>query len=239
MGRCFGGRHLGLLLVARSEGQPDETVVVGPYADLPLDPLSDHYGLDRGTPLDRRYIKAFLAGHHEAISGSVLEVQDDTYTTTFGADRVSTSTVVDIDDANPLATLIADLCESASLPADAYDCVILTQTLHLLRRPELCVDNCYRGLRPGGTLLATAPSLSRVSPTYPDADFWRFTPAGLAELFASRWPGTFSTHAYGNLRTCIGFLIGQVVEEVPEAVLDHRDPRYPLTVAVSAHKPHA
>jgi SAM-dependent methyltransferase len=228
-----------VLLVARSEGQPYETVMVGPYADLPVDPLSDHYGLDRGTPLDRHYIEAFLAGHREAIGGSVLEVQDDTYTTTFGADRVSTSAVVDIDEANPLATLIADLCEPDSLPADAYDCIILTQTLHLIRRPDLCVGNCFRGLRPGGTLLGTAPSLSRVSPTYPDADFWRFTPSGLAELFRSQWPGTFSTHAYGNLRTCIGFLIGQVVEEVPEAVLDHRDPRYPLTVAVSAHKPHA
>jgi SAM-dependent methyltransferase len=213
--------------------------MVGPYADLPLDPLSDHYGLDRGTPLDRRYIEAFLAAHREAIRGSVLEVEGSTYTTTFGADRVSTSTVVDIDNANPLATLIADLCEPASLPADAYDCIILTQTLHLLRRPGLCIDNCYRGLRPGGTLLATAPSLSRVSPTYPDGDFWRFTPAGLAELFASRWPGTFSIQAYGNLRTCIGFLLGQVVEEIPEAVLDHSDPRYPLTAAVSAHKPHA
>lgn len=235
----MSGSTPGLLLVARSRWHLNETVMVGRYADLPLDPLSDHYGLDRRTPLDRRYIEAFLAAHREAIRGSVLEVQDDTYTTTFGADRVSTSTVVDIDDANPLARLIADLCEPASPPADAYDCVILSQTLHLLRRPELCVDNCYRGLRPGGTLLATARSLSRVSPTYPDADLWRFTPAGLAELFASRWPGTFSIQAYGNLRTCIGFLLGQVVEEVPEAVLDHSDPRYPLTVAVSAHKPHA
>src|SRR5829696_5287055 len=39
-----------------------------------------------------------------------------------------------------------------------------------VRRPGLCVANCYRGLRPGGTLLATAPSLGRVSPTYPNAD---------------------------------------------------------------------
>jgi hypothetical protein len=213
--------------------------MVSSYADLPLDPLSDHYGPDRGTPLDRRYIETFLAVHREAIRGSVLEVQDDTYTTTIGADRVSTSTVLDINEANARATLIADLCEPASLPADTYDGIILTQTLHLLRRPKLCVDNCYRGLRPGGALLATAPSLSRVSPTYPDADFWRFTPAGLAELFASRWPGPFSIQAYGNLRTCIGFLLGHVEEEIPEAVLDHRDPRYPLTVAVSAHTPRA
>jgi hypothetical protein len=52
----------------------------------------------------------------------------------------------------------------------------------------------------------------------------------------SRWPDTFSIHAFGNLRACIGFLIGQVVAEVPEIVLDHRDPRFPLTVAVKGRK---
>jgi SAM-dependent methyltransferase len=210
---------------------------VAPHADLPLEPLSDRYGFDRGTPLDRHYIEAFLVEHRDAIRGSVLEVQDDTYMTAFGADRVAMRTVVDIDPANPRATLIADLSERRSLPADAYDCIILTQTLHLIRRPEACVENCFRALRPGGTLLATAPSLSRLSPTYPNADFWRFTPAGLAELFGSHWPGTVSIRAYGNLRSCIGFLIGDVVEEVPEAVLDRSDPRYPLTVAVAAAKP--
>ncbi len=107
-----------------------------------------------------------MAEQSDVIQGSVLEVQDDAYTRAFGADRVTMSTVVDIDDANPRATLIADLSEPASLPDDAYDCIILTQTLHLIRRPERCVQNCYGGLRPGGTLLATAPSLSRVSPSH-------------------------------------------------------------------------
>jgi SAM-dependent methyltransferase len=209
---------------------------MGAFADLPLEPLSDQFGLDRGRPLDRYYIEAFLAEQHEVIRGSVLEVQDDAYTRAYGADRVSMSTVVDIEVANQRATLIADLSEPASLPADAYDCIILTQTLHLIRRPERCVENCYRGLRSGGTLLATAPSLSRVSPTHPDADFWRFTPAGIGELFASHWPDMFSVHAFGNLRTCLGFLVGQVAAEVPEAVLVHRDPRFPLTVAVTGVK---
>jgi SAM-dependent methyltransferase len=206
------------------------------FADLPLEPLSDHFGLDRGEPLDRYYIEAFLAEQREVIRGSVLEVQDDAYTKAYGADRVSMSAVVDIDVANQRATFIADLSEPASVPEDAYDCIILTQTLHLIRRPERCVENCYRGLRSGGTLLATAPSLSRVSPTYPDADFWRFTPAGIRELFERRWPDTFSVHAFGNLRICIGFLVGQVVAEVPATVLDFRDPRFPLTVAVTAGK---
>ncbi len=85
-------------------------------------------------------------------------------------------------------------------------------------------------------MLATAPAVSRVSPTYPDADYWRFTPAGMAELFATFWEGDFTVHAFGNLRTCIGFLLGEVVEERADAVFDPSDPRFPLTVAVEARK---
>lgn len=206
------------------------------FTDLPLEPLSDHHGFDRGTPVDRRYIEAFLDERRGAIRGSVLEVEDDSYTARFGSDRVSDSTVVDIDRANHRATLIIDLEQPHSLPAAAYDCIILTQTLHLLRRPGRCVDNCYRALRPAGVLLATAPSVSRLSPTYPDADYWRFTPAGIAELFARHWPGDFTAHALGNLGSCIGFLLGAAVEDLAEKVFDRHDPRFPLTVAVEAHK---
>jgi hypothetical protein len=204
--------------------------------DLPLEPLSDHYGFDRGTPLDRRYIEAFLQERRGAIRGSVLEVQDDTYTARFGADRVSESTVVDLDQTNQRATLIADLEQPDSLPAAAYDCIILTQTLHLLRRPGHCIENCCRALRRAGVLLATAPSVSRVSPTYPDTDYWRFTPAGTAELFARHWEGSYTAHALGNLRSCIGFLLGEAVEELADTDFDRHDPRFPLTVAVEAHR---
>ena len=212
------------------------SVVTEPL-DIPLEPLSDRYGFDRGTPLDRRYIEEFLNEHRNAIRGSVLEVEGDMYTRMFGAGRVATCTVVDIDSSNPRATLVADLSEADSLAPETYDCIILTQTLHLLRRPGRCLENCYGALRPAGVLLATAPSLSRVSPSYPDGDFWRFTQAGMTELVSRRWPGEFSVRAFGNLRTCVGFLIGEVVEDLPEAVLDHADSRFPLTIAVEARKP--
>lgn len=209
---------------------------MGRVPDLPLEPLSDRYGFERGTPLDRRYIEAFLHERRGGIRGSVLEVQDDSYTARFGGDRVRESTVVDVDRSNRRATLIADLEQPDSLSSATYDCIILTQTLHLLRRPGRCIENCYRALRPAGVVLATAPSLSRVSPSYPDADYWRFTPAGMAELFATHWEGDFTVHALGNLRTCIGFLLGEVVEELADADFDRHDPRFPLTVAVEAHK---
>jgi len=79
------------------------------FGDLPREPLSDHYGFDRGTPVDRRYIEGFLSARRGAIHGSVLEVQDNAYTTKFRDDQVSKSTVIDIDATNPYATLIADL----------------------------------------------------------------------------------------------------------------------------------
>lgn len=205
------------------------------FADVPIEPLSDHYGLDRGTPLDRRFIETFLDERKGLIRGSVLEVEDDAYTTRYGGDRVSERTIVDINGSNPRATLIADLEQPASLSLENYDCIILTQTLHLLRQPGRCIENCYHALRRRGVLLATAPSVSRVSPTYPDSDYWRFTPAGIAALFSRHWPGHFTVHAKGNLRSCIGFLLGEVVEEVAPAVLDD-DPRFPLNVAVEAHK---
>jgi hypothetical protein len=219
-----------------SDSRRHQTEAVTAFADLPSEPLSDHYGLDRGTPVDRRYIEAFLSKHCEAIHGSVLEVQDDSYTTKFGADRVAESVVVDIDATNPNATLIVDLQQPGSLSADAYDCIILTQTLHLLRHPGRCIENCFAALRHGGVLLATAPSVSRVSPTHPDGDLWRFTEAGIGELFGRHWPSDFSVVDFGNLRACLAFLIGEVVENLPDVILDHRDPRFPLTVAVNARR---
>lgn len=206
------------------------------FADLPREPLDDHYGFDRGTPVDRRYVEAFLKAHRDAIHGSVLEVQDNAYTMRFGGDRVSESIVVDTDATNPSATLIADLEEAGSLAPDVYDCIILTQTLHLLRRPDQCIENCFCALRSGGALLATAPSVSRVSPTYPDGDFWRFTPSGIAELFGRHWPSEFVVDGFGNLRTCVAFLMGEVVEDLPDVVLNDHDPRFPLTVAVAANR---
>jgi hypothetical protein len=62
-------------------------------------------------------------------SADVLEVRDPRYTLAYGADRVISSEVVDIDAQNPEATLVADLASPGSLPENRFDCVIVTQTL--------------------------------------------------------------------------------------------------------------
>jgi hypothetical protein len=201
---------------------------------FPMEPLSDDHGFDRGTPLDRRYIETFLARHNDSFHGSVLEVGDDRYSRRFGAP--SRMTVIDIDPVNPRATLIADLCDSASLPADAYDCIVLVETLHLLSAPALCIANCQQALVSGGSLLVTVPALKRLSPTRPESDYWRFTPAGLDLLFEQAWDGPVTIESFGNLRVCLGFLCAQVLEDFDDDVFARNDPRFPLTVAAQAHK---
>ena len=39
-------------------------------------PLSDVWGFDRGTPVDRYYIECFLEGQRRDITGRILEVAE-------------------------------------------------------------------------------------------------------------------------------------------------------------------
>ncbi|MDQ6669299.1 MAG: methyltransferase, partial [Chloroflexota bacterium] len=94
-------------------------------------PVSDEFGFDRGTPVDRYYIEQFLEQHRQDIRGHVLEVRDSRHTDRFGH-GLTQRAVLDINPANPLATIVADLADAHVMPTNSFDCFILTQTLHLI-----------------------------------------------------------------------------------------------------------
>jgi SAM-dependent methyltransferase len=198
-------------------------------------PLSDSWGSDRGTPVDRFYIEQFLDEHRADIRGRVLEVKDDAYTTRFGV-GVSAAEVLDIDETNPRATIIADLAHADTVESESFDCFVLTQTLQLIPDLPAALAHARRLLRPGGVLLATMPSISRlVGPAESDHDYWRFTPAGCRRLFAEIFGGeAVEVRWYGNVLTSIAFLTGMAVEELRRSELVERDDLYPLVVAVRA-----
>jgi len=113
----------------------------------------------------------------------VLEVQEDDFTRLAGGPRVLSSAVLDIDASNGRATLIADLRCAPELGSDQFDCVILTQTIHVIDDMAAVAREIHRALRPGGVLLATMPAASRVCLEYGErGDLWRVTPAGAAAL---------------------------------------------------------
>jgi len=204
-------------------------------------PLSPRWGRDRGTPIDRYYIERFIAAHQADVRGRVLEVREPMYTQRFGAGRVTRSDVVDRDPGNPRAAVVADLRDAAAIPSAAYDCIIVTQTLHLVDDIAAAVRECARLLKPGGTLLVTAPSVIRVDDEAGrDADFWRLTEASARTLFARAFPiDAFEVSLFGNVKVCAAFLYGISVEEMTAADLDDIDPQFPLGVAIRAVKPRA
>lgn len=200
-----------------------------------LFPLSDCYGYDRGTPAGRPYIEEFLTASQAAVRGDGAEVKDSVYLARFGAHKLSSITIIDVEPDNAAATLRADLAAPGSLPAAAFDVIILTQVLQLLTDPPAALANCARALRPGGTLLFTVPCLGRISPSGAGSDRWRWTPAGLSALLAD-WPGPAEITGHGNAATCVAAILGAAREDLPDGADLTDDPRFPLVACAAATK---
>lgn len=199
-------------------------------------PLSDHWGRERGTPVDRFYIERFLAQEREVIRGRVLEVMNGEYTERFGVD-VEHRDVLDVDPTNEAATIVADLAAADSLPSDLFDCFILTQTLQYVYDLSSAVEHAHRILRPGGTLLCSVPALSRIARLELESEYWRMTPAGCSRLFGDAFPGgDVAVRGHGNVLTAVAFLVGMAVEELSSRELREDDPFFPLVVTVRATK---
>ena len=125
-------------------------------------PVNKYFGWERGQPVDRYYIERFLGERAADIRGRVLEVGDGTYTERFGGERVTTSDVLHVDPDAPAATIIADLTSADHVRTDSFDCIILTQTLHLIFDVAAAVTTLRRILAPDGVILATVPGISQV-----------------------------------------------------------------------------
>ena len=205
-----------------------------PAALRRTNPLSQSWGFDRGTPIDRFFIERFLDAHRRDIHGEVVEIKDSSYTHRFGT-AVTRAHVLDIDPANPEATIIADLSAADAVPADRFDCFLLTQTLQFIFDVRLAIFHVHRMLRSAGVLLVTLPAVSRIDPRY--TDYWRFTPASCRQLFAEAFgPDCVTVSSVGNLLACTAFLSGVAIEEVPRRKLRSNDPLYPLLMCVRCVK---
>jgi hypothetical protein len=206
-----------------------------------LDPISRDFGLDRGKPIDRYYIEGFLARHAEDIEGRVLEIKDSGLTRRYGGGRVTVSDVLDIDEGNRRATIIADLTRAEDVPSNMFDCIICTQTLHFIYDISSAVSTLQRILKPGGTLLATFPGIGQTSCQKLDEQYsWALTTLSARQLFEEAFPATnFEVGAQGNVLAAVAFLEGLAVSELRKEELDHRDPDYELLISIRAVKPEA
>ena len=204
-----------------------------------LQPVSREYGFDRGVPIDRHYIAQFLAANAARVQGRTLEVGGNEYTRQFGGARVTRSDILNVNAGVPHTTFVADLTDGAGVPDAAFDCVILTQTLHLIFDVPAAIRTLHRVLKPGGTLLLTVPgTISQIeNGEWRAVWYWGFTKLSLERLFAGAFPDAQVEIAeYGNVLTSIAFLEGLVAEEFTADELGYRDELYPLLLGLRATK---
>jgi glycosyltransferase involved in cell wall biosynthesis len=133
-----------------------------------LTPFSADFGFDRGGAIDRFYIESFIQENQHRVGGKVLEIGDNEYTVRFGGRNVLRSDILHVDAANDRATYIGDITDVPQITTAEFDCIIFTQTLHLIYDFRSALRTCYRILKPGGCLLLTVPGISHI-----DKGEWR------------------------------------------------------------------
>jgi SAM-dependent methyltransferase len=223
----------------RNAGEDRPPVGAVNFGDLRrLTPLSRVFGFDRGTPVDRYYIEEFLARNAGRIRGRVLEVGDDSYTRRFGGERVTQRDVLHVSADNPRATVIADLADADHVPSAAFDCVILTQTLHLIYDVRAALATLHRILKPGGVLLATFPGITQIDHfDWGGTWYWAFTALSARRLFGEVFAAAnLQVETHGNVLAATAFLQGVALEELRKDELDYNDPDYQVIITVAATK---
>jgi SAM-dependent methyltransferase len=203
------------------------------------EPISRVFGFDRGVPVDRHYIEAFLGAHASAIRGRVLEIGDRTYTERFGGSAVEVSDVLHVSGDAPEATIVADLTHAPEIADGTFDCIIITQTLQFTYAMESTVSELHRILKPGGVVLCTVPGISQISRYDMDrwGDYWRLTSKSARELFETAFEtDAIEVATYGNVLAAVALLHGVSVAELTADELDVHDDDYQVIVAVAATK---
>jgi SAM-dependent methyltransferase len=198
-------------------------------------PLGGGWG-QRGRVIHRYYIEAFMTANAELVRGNCLEFQEDTYSTRFGGDQVRSVDILHQTPDNPAATIVADLTGPNAIKSEQFDCIVCTQVLHLVDRPDRMVAELFRLLRPGGSLLVAVPNITADYGHW--TEFRRFTPLGLELLLSGAFPAeAVRVASYGNSLTAAGELRGLAVRDFYRHELDHNDPRFGLVACAVAWKP--
>jgi SAM-dependent methyltransferase len=205
-----------------------------------ITPISTDWGFDRGTPVDRYYIDLFMQAQAGDVRGRVLELSNAEMTQRYGGARVTRSDVLNAVPAPAPVTLVGDLASGEGLPAGAFDCAIITQTMQFIYDVHGVVRTLHELLAPGGVALVTVPAITKISRQDMErwGQYWSFTSTSVRRLFEEAFaPDAIEIGVYGNVLAATAFLHGIAAEELTDEELLHRDPYYETLITVRAGKP--
>lgn len=196
------------------------------------DPVSRKFGLDRGHPVDRYYIDKFIQDNKKLITGKCLEIGDDRYSKKYGQ-NISKIDILDINIKNKSANIHADLRSAPNIKNDTYDCLIITQVLGMIDNVDNFISECYRILKPNGTLLLTTSAIA------PQIDhklsYWRFTEQSIKYLLNKKFK-KIEINSFGNAYIGQAIWLGMSQEDINKDLLDIKDIQFQCIVGAIATK---
>ncbi len=144
--------------------------------------------------------------------------------------------MLNVGDGHPQTTIVADLSRPDQVPADRFDCVIITQTLQLVADLEGAVRTLHRMLRPGGVVLATLPGISQTHHADWGAHWrWNFTALSARTLFETAFSsGDVAVETRGKVLVATALLQGLTAEDLRPDELDYDDRDYQVSILVRA-----
>jgi hypothetical protein len=201
-------------------------------------PRSRVFGFDRGLPVDRYYIEAFLRRRSDVVRGTVLEVGNATYARRFGGSSVQEVLVLN-PTPGPGTDIAGDLSSPEQLPSEVADCFIMTQTLPFIFDVSSAVEGALKLVKRGGVLLLTVAGITQISRYDMDrwGHYWSFTDLSVRRLLESRAAGArIEIETFGNAKSASAFLYGLACEELSRRDLDWHDRDYQVLIAAEVVK---
>lgn len=201
-------------------------------------PFSTDFGYGKGLPVDRYYIEKFLKQYEQYVNGDVLEVGDSAYSNRYENKKApANKKVIHLYDKN--ADYVGELTDSNILPEDKFDCILLTQTLHLIYDFEEAIKNLHKSLKHDGVLLITVPGISQIcSDEWSKTWAWSFTTYSLKIALEKYFDANKkeSLESYGNVLAATSFLYGLPASQLSETQLSVVDPKYQLVICACYRK---
>jgi glycosyltransferase involved in cell wall biosynthesis/SAM-dependent methyltransferase len=193
-------------------------------------PIGRARGAERGTTIDRHYVREFLARHADDLQGDVLELGAHDLFRDARAHGVTGHTTLPLDDTTRFRL--------SQLPEGRFDCVVASHVLDRVYDVRPFVKALHRVLKPGGVLLATLPGVGNVGPDTVHDSYWSFTPLAAQTLFEETFPSLkLAVEPCGNVLVATASLHGLAAEELRARELEYRDATYAVVVGVRAVKP--
>ena len=235
----FPGMWKNVRLIRNAINRIRKPVVFG---ELSNHALSERMGLDRGQAIDRWYIERFLETHKKYVKGDLLEIADSQYSKKYahGESRYHILTF-DKEAYNKDGKVIyGDLTDKSTLIPEVADCFICTQTLNFIFDVKKAVHGVRYLLKNGGVALVTVAGISQISPFDYErwGDFWRFTDQSIRRLFEDEFGNdNIKVQIYGNLVSCMAYLQGLCVEDLPDIrMLEKKNNYYQCIIGIMARK---